>query len=329
VRSASGHGSDRLGRVRLMLLDTASLYFRAYFGVPDSLKAPDGTPVNAVRGLLDFIARLVADYRPSHLACCWDNDWRPQWRVELVPSYKAHRLARAVPGGHDVEEVPDPLQVQVPIIEDVLDAFGLVVVGADDHEADDVIGTLATGAGMPVEVVTGDRDLFQLVDDQAGVRVLYTARGVGKHEQVTDEVIRGKYGIEPRQYADFATLRGDTSDGLPGVAGIGEKTAATLLQRFGDIDGILRAAGDPDSEMGPGPRGKIKAAADYLAVAPQVVAVRRDLDLGSPDLTLPRTPTQPDRLLALDQRWGLGGSAVRLVEALAGYDEERESSPSR
>ena len=312
-----------------MLLDTASLYFRAFFGVPDSIKAPDGTPVNAVRGLLDFIARLVGDYRPTHLACCWDNDWRPQWRVDLLPTYKAHRVAREVPGGHDVEEVPDPLEAQVPVIVEVLEAFGLTIVGADGYEADDVIGTLATGAGMPVDVVTGDRDLFQLVDDVAGVRVLYIARGVGRHERITDAVVRERYGIEARQYADFATLRGDPSDGLPGVAGVGEKTAATLLGRFGDMAGIVAAAGDPAADMGPGPRGKIKAAADYLAVAPQVVAVRRDLDLGAPDLTLPRTPAQPDRLLALDERWGLGGSAVRLVEALAGYDEEPDSSMHR
>jgi 5'-3' exonuclease len=301
-----------------MLLDTASLYFRAYYGVPDSLTAPDGTPVNAVRGLLDFIARLVGDYRPTHLACCWDNDWRPRWRVQLVPSYKAHRVAREVPGGRDVEEVPDPLQAQVPVIREVLDAFGLAVVGADGYEADDVIGTLATGAGMPVDVVTGDRDLFQLVDDDAQVRVLYTARGVGRHERVTDAVVREKYGIAGRQYADFATLRGDSSDGLPGVPGIGEKTAATLLGRFDDMAGLLAAVADPGSDLGPGPRSKLRAAADYLAVAPEVVAVRRDLDLGSPDLALPRTPARPDRLLALDERWDLGGSAVRLVDALAG-----------
>src|SRR3954467_9918897 len=162
-----------------MLLDTASLYFRAYYGVPDSIRAPDGTPVNAVRGLLDFISRLVEEYRPTHLACCWDNDWRPQWRVDLLPTYKAHRVEAVVPGGSDVEEVPDPLEAQIPVILAVLAAFGIAIVGADDHEADDVIGTLATGAGMPVEIVTGDRDLFQLVDDAAGVRVLYTARGGG------------------------------------------------------------------------------------------------------------------------------------------------------
>jgi 5'-3' exonuclease len=304
---------------RLLLLDTASLYFRAFYGVPDTVRAPDGTPVNAVRGLMDFISRLVGEYSPTHLACCWDDDWRPQWRVDLIPSYKAHRVEAETPGpAPDVEEVPHPLEVQVPVIREVLAAFGLPVVGAAQMEADDVIGTLATDAGMPVDIVTGDRDLFQLVDDDAGVRVLYTARGVGRHERVDNDWVRGRYGVDAGQYADFATLRGDSSDGLPGVAGVGEKTAATLLGRFGDVAGILAAADDPASDLAPGPRGKIKAAAGYLAVAPTVVAVRRDLDLGSPDLALPRTPADPDRLLALDERWGLGSSAVRLVEALQG-----------
>ena len=304
---------------RLLLLDTASLYFRAYFGVPDSVRAPDGTPVNAVRGLMDFISRLVGEYDPTHLVCCWDDDWRPQWRVDLIPSYKAHRVVRAIPGPTpDVEEVPDPLETQVPIIRAVLAAYGIPVVGHPQMEADDVIGTLATGAGMPVDIVTGDRDLFQLVDDDAAVRVLYVARGVSRHERVDNAWVRAKYGVDARQYADLATLRGDASDGLPGVAGVGDKTAATLLNRFDTIAAIVAAAGDPDSDMGPGPRGKIKAAADYLAVAPEVVAVRRDLDLGRPDLTRPRTPIAPDAVVALDQQWALGSSAVRLVEALSG-----------
>ncbi len=304
---------------RLMLLDTASMYFRAFFGVPDSVRAPDGTPVNAVRGLMDFISRLVGEYQPTHLVCCWDNDWRPQWRVDLIPTYKSHRVEAATPADRpDIEEVPDPLQVQIPIILDVLAAYGICVVGADHHEADDVIGTLATGAGMPVDIVTGDRDLFQLVDDDAEVRVLYIARGVGRHEKVTNQVVRDKYDVDASQYADFSTLRGDNSDGLPGVAGVGDKTAATLINRFADIAGVIAAAQDPDSDLAPGPRGKIKAAADYLAVAPQVVAVVRDLDLGEYDATLPRTPAHPDDVIALDQRWDLGGAAVRLVEALQG-----------
>jgi 5'-3' exonuclease len=302
-----------------MLLDTASLYFRAFFGVPDTVRAPDGTPVNAVRGLLDFITRLVDQYRPTHLACCWDDDWRPQWRVDLVPSYKAHRVVRETSGDTpDVEEVPDPLEIQVPVIREVLAALGITVVGAAHMEADDVIGTLATGAGMPVDIVTGDRDLFQLVSDAEQVRVLYTARGVGRHEVLTDEVVVSKYSVLPQQYADFATMRGDNSDGLPGVPGVGEKTAASLLLTFGDLDGIVAAAADPDSSMAPGPRSKLTAALDYLAVAPTVVAVVRDLDLGDPDLTLPATPAHPRILADLQETWGLGSSVDRLTAVLAG-----------
>jgi len=299
-----------------MLLDTASLYFRAFYGVPDTMRAPDGTPVNAVRGLLDFISRLVEEYRPTHLVCCWDNDWRPQWRVDLLPTYKAHRVEVEVPGGSDVEEVPDPLLVQIPVILDVLAAFGIAVVGADGYEADDVIGTLATDAGMPVEIVTGDRDLFQLVDDDLGIRVLYTARGVGRHERVTNAVVREKYDVDANQYADFATLRGDASDGLPGVAGVGEKTAATLLNRFGTIDGIRAASLDPGSDLAPGPRSKIAAAADYLDVAPQVVAVARDIPLGELDLLLPPTPVDADALVSLAARWNLESPIARLVKTI-------------
>lgn len=302
-----------------MLLDTASLYFRAFFGVPDSVRAPDGTPVNAVRGLLDFISRLVEEYQPTHLVCCWDNDWRPQWRVELISSYKQHRVVAVRPGDTpDVEEVPDPLEVQIPVIVDVLAAFGICVVGADHYEADDVIGTLATDAGMAVDIVTGDRDLFQLVDDSAQVRVLYTARGVGKHQRMTEHAVVERYAVLPQQYADFATLRGDSSDGLPGVAGIGDKTAASLLLAYGDLAGIRAAAADPDSDLGPGPRGRIGAAADYLDVAPTVVAVVRDIDLDDHDATLPGAPMDPAALARLAERWGLSSPVDRLTAVLAG-----------
>jgi 5'-3' exonuclease len=299
-----------------MLLDTASLYFRAFFGVPDSVTAPDGTPVNAVRGLLDFISRLVGEYQPTHLACCWDNDWRPAWRTALLPTYKGHRVAAPRAAAPDLEVVPDALQAQVPVIEAVLAAFGISVVGADGYEADDVIGTLATRATMPVDIVTGDRDLFQLVDDAREVRVLYVARGVGRHERVTEAVVREKYGIEARQYADFATLRGDPSDGLPGVAGVGEKTAASLLWRFGDMAGLLAAVEGGDPNLAAGPRRKLKDAWDYLAVAPTVVRVACDIDLGDRDLSLPRTPADPDALVALSNRWGLDSPTARLVETL-------------
>ena len=303
---------------RLMLLDTASMYFRAFYGVPE-IKAENGTPVNAVRGLLDFISRMVEEYRPTQLACCWDNDWRPAWRVELIPSYKGHRVVALTASGlPDIEEVPDPLEQQIPVIRAVLDAFGIAIVGADGYEADDVIGTLATRATVPTEIVTGDRDLFQLIDDERDVRVLYIARGVSKHERITNDVVRSKYDVEAGQYADFATLRGDASDGLPGVAGVGEKTASALLKKFGDIDGLLAAVDDPDSDLAPGPRRKVADARDYLTVAPQVVAVACDLDLGAPDLTLPSEPRDPEMLAALAEEFNLDGPVRRLTETLAG-----------
>ncbi|WP_419818583.1 5'-3' exonuclease [Glaciibacter flavus] len=302
---------------RLMLLDTASLYFRAFYGIPDTITAADGRSVNGVRGLLDFIARLVSDFEPTHLVACWDESWRPSWRVDLIPSYKAHRVAREVPEGVDVEEVPDLLSPQVPMISELLGLLGIPVVGAPDHEADDVIGTLSTQASMPVDVVTGDRDLFQLADDEADIRIIYTARGMSRLELVTDAVVRAKYGVAAAQYADFAVMRGDASDGLPGVAGIGEKTAAGLLAEFGDLDGIRAAAGDPAVALSASVRAKIVAASDYLDVAPTVVEVVRDLDLGEVDAAIrPLSATARAEVDALTAEWNLGGSLARALKAL-------------
>ncbi|SCE13231.1 5'-3' exonuclease [Streptomyces sp. PpalLS-921] len=300
-----------------MLLDTASLYFRAYFGVPDSVRAPDGTPVNAVRGLLDFIARLVQDHRPDELVACMDADWRPRWRVDLIPTYKAHRVAAPAAGGlPDEEEVPDTLAPQVPVIEEVLDALGIARVGVAGYEADDVIGTLTGRAPGPVDIVTGDRDLYQLVDDARGVRVLYPVKGVGTL-QVTDEAwLRGKYGVGGAGYVDLALLRGDPSDGLPGVAGIGEKTAAKLLDAFGDLAGIMAAVDDPAARLTPSQRRRLDEARAYVAVAPKVVRVADDVPLPVFDPALPREPRDPAALEALATRWGLGGSLQRLLVTL-------------
>ncbi|MFJ8309360.1 MULTISPECIES: 5'-3' exonuclease H3TH domain-containing protein [unclassified Streptomyces] len=300
-----------------MLLDTASLYFRAYFGVPDTVRAPDGTPVNAVRGLLDFIGRLVQDHRPDELVACMDADWRPHWRVELIPSYKAHRVAQETGAGlPDEEEVPDTLAPQVPVIEAVLDALGIARVGVAGYEADDVIGTLSARASGPVDIVTGDRDLFQLVDDERGVRVLYPRKGVGDCDLVDDEMIRTKYGVRPDQYADFAALRGDASDGLPGVKGIGEKTAAQLITEYGDLAGVRTAAADRFSRLTPAKRRGILEASDYLDVAPKVVRVALDVPLPEFDATLPSEALDPATLEELVARWGLGGAVGRLLSTL-------------
>jgi len=297
-----------------MLLDTASLYFRAFYGVPETVAAPDGTPVNAVRGLLDMITRLVRARHPGQLVACLDADWRPAFRVAALPSYKAHRAA---PDGEQ-EEVPPALAAQVPVIEEVLRAAGVALAGAAGYEADDVIGTFAARAAGPVEVVTGDRDLFQLVDDARPVRVIYTARGLTRLDIVDEAAITARYQIPGRAYADFATLRGDPSDGLPGVAGVGDKTAAALVRAFGSVDAIIEAIDKGHGGFPAGSRAKVAAARDYLAVAPAVVRVARDAPVPRVDGALPVRPADPGVLAALDARFGLGSSLRRAVAALSG-----------
>lgn len=307
-----------------MLLDTPTLYFRAYYALPESIAAPDGRPVNAVRGTLDFITHLVTHYRPDRLIACFDAAWRPAFRVALLPSYKTHRVAEQAPagsGGTAVEEVPDTLSPQVEMLLEVLAAFGIADGWAEGFEADDAIAAYAarhrTEDGGPVDVVTGDRDMFQLVDDAAAVRVLNIARGVAKLEVLGDAELSAKYGVTGSQYADFATLRGDPSDGLPGVAGIGEKTAATLLAEYGSLGGLLAAAADPASSLKPAVRKRLAAAGEYLAVAPDVVRVRADAPVSAVESALPGAPREPAELAELAERYGLASPVKRLTAALA------------
>ena len=299
----------------LMLLDSAGLYYRAFHGVPESMTAPDGTPVNAVRGFLDMCTALVSSRQPTGLVACWDDDWRPQWRVALLPSYKAHRVA--ADGG---EDEPETLGVQVTIIAEVLAALGIARVGAADFEADDVIATLArrhASRGEPVEVVTGDRDLIQLVDDAAGIRVLYTGRGIRRVEVLDEASVLAAHGVRPQQYTDLAILRGDPSDGLPGVPGIGTKTAAALLERFGDMAGILRAIAAEGSGVSPRIAASLRDHRDYLARAEQVVRAA-DAPVDEVGVQIPDRPADEDALAVLAERWGIEAPLSRLQDALAG-----------
>jgi 5'-3' exonuclease len=296
----------------LMLLDSASMYFRAFYGVPDTMTAPDGMPVNAVRGFMDMITRLVRARRPDRLIACMDESWRPAFRVRAIPSYKAHR---ANPDGS--EQIPAALTAQIPVITDVLAAAGLVTAGAKGYEADDIIGTLAAAADQPVEVVTGDRDLFQLVDDARQIRVAYIARGLANLELVNEAAITAKYGIPGRSYAAFAALRGDPSDGLPGVPGVGEKTAAALVRVFGSVEAMVAALDAGHGGFPAGSRAKLAAARDYLAACMPVVRVATDAPVGDPGGWLPSVPADPVRFAQLDRRYELDSSAGRLLSALA------------
>jgi len=293
----------------LMLLDSPALWYRAFHGVPDTVRSPQGEPVNAVRGFLDLVARVVREQRPARLVATVDLDWRPAFRVAAVPSYKLHRTSE---GGAEAE--PAALAPQVAVLLEVLEALGVPVVGAPGHEADDVLGTLTTREAGAVDVVTGDRDLLQLVRDDGPVRVLYA---VEKMKPYTEQTVARKYGIPGTAYAEYACLRGDPSDGLPGVKGVGDKTAAALVTRFGSVEGVLAALEDGTTNGFPaGVRAKLEAARDYLAVAPAVTRVVCDLDLPAYDDALPRIPRDPERLVALSDRWGLDSALDRLLAAL-------------
>lgn len=310
----------------LMLLDGASLWFRSFFALPEKMTAPDGRPVNAVRGFIDTIANLLTREHPTRLVVCLDLDWRPTFRTDLIPSYKAHRVAQPATAGTDVdvEEVPDTLTPQVDMIADVLAAVGLSTSGAPGCEADDVIGTLAFAETTdPVIVVSGDRDLLQVVtDDPVPVRVLYVGRGLAKAEMMGPREVAEKYGVPPERagaaYAEMAILRGDPSDGLPGVSGIGDKTAAKLISAFGGLDELEAAVTDPASDLPPRNRKALVAAADYLSVARTVVFVRTDAEtIDSGNDRLPTAPADPGRLADLVEELGIGASITRLSKALA------------
>ena len=293
-----------------MLVDAANLYFRAFYGVPDSVTTSEGGPINAVRGFLDMTATLIERRRPTRYVACLDLDWRPAFRVALIPSYKAHR--RAADGS---EAIPDALVPQIPALLDVLTAIGLATGGAEGFEADDVIATLAARDDGPCEIVSSDRDLMALADDR--VRVLYVGRGVAKLEDLGPDEVRARYGIPAAHYPDFAVLRGDPSDGLPGIAGIGEKTAAALVTRFGAIEQIVAAAQARDGGFPPGAAAKVLAAADYLAAAPAVVRGRTDAPVPQLADELPHQPTDPAALVQLADRYGIDSSVNRVLNAIS------------
>ena len=309
----------------LVLLDGASMWFRSFFGVPSSITAPDGRPVNALRGFLDAVATVIARERPHRLVVCRDDDWRPQWRVDAIPSYKAHRVLEENPTGEpDVEEVPDELTPQVDMIMEILDAFGIATAGAVQCEADDVLGTLAERERRdPVVVVSGDRDLLQLVrDEPVPVRVLYLGRGLAKAVKYGPHEVAETYGVPIDRagpaYAELALLRGDPSDGLPGVPGIGEKTAATLLAQHGSLERILVAAQDPSSKLSKSHRNKLLAAADYIGKAEPVVRVATDaeVDWSTDSDKLPLAARDPRKVVELAQRYGVSSARGRLQAAL-------------
>jgi 5'-3' exonuclease len=282
-----------------LLLDTSSLTYRAFFALPTSITDPGGRPINAVRGVLDMHARLVQDHAPDEVVHVFDHDWRPAPRVEAYAGYKSQR-----------PEEPADLTPQFALLREVLAAFGLPMVEAPGWEADDAIGTMCVQADADdrIDVVTGDRDLLQLVTDAGPeVRILFTMKGVSELGVFDEAALEERYGVPADRYIDYAILKGDPSDGLPGVKGVGEKTARELIRRYASLGELIE---DAESQT-PALARNLIAALPYVTAMYDVVPVRGDVEL---------TWTRPERddaaLDALAEERGLDGPIDRLKEAL-------------
>ena len=295
----------------LLLLDSASLWYRAYFGMPDTLLSPKGEPINAVKGFLDMSARLINIYSPNRFVACLEGDWRPSWRVDLFPEYKLNRIDDS---GEEAE--PDTLSPQIPVLLDVLDAFGFATLGVDDYEADDVIATLSKSERGPIRIASGDRDLFQLVDDEKDVKIVYLAKGLSNHDLVDIDWISKKYEIPGDRYALFAMIRGDASDGLPGLKGIGEKGAALIAKSFSQMQDVVKAAENEDELLPKTLAKKVLASKEYARIAPKLVNCALDVPIPSMNIDLPKRPNSLTKIKELQSEYGLGSSVDRLISAI-------------
>ena len=295
----------------LMLLDSASLWYRAYFGMPDTLVSPSGLPVNAIRGYLDMTSRLLVKYKPDRLVACLEGDWRPSWRVELFPDYKLNRIDE-----EGEEDEPDTLGPQIPILLDVIDALGIAMVGVDDYEADDLMATFSVKQQGPIRIVTGDRDLFQLADDKRDVKIVYLAKGISNHDLVDLKWIADKYQIPGDRYALFAMIRGDSSDGLPGIRGIGEKGAASIANQFTSLENVMQAAREGDDRLTANIRKKLLESAAYAAIAPKLVSCALDVAIPEMEIMIPKQPKSMKKIDDLKNEYGLGASIDRITNAL-------------
>lgn len=290
-----------------LLIDAASLIYRAFFSTPDTVRTPNGAPINAAHGFLGMLARLISDRDPDLICCADDEDWRPEWRVTLLPSYKAFR---AEPGSAQ-EQAEDLLEPQMPVLFEILELLEIPVIGHPGYEAEDVIGTLAARAPGRVAIVSGDRDLFQVVRDP-DISILFPRKGVSELDVIDETYIATKYGIPGRAYKDFAVLRGDPSDGLPGVRGIGQKLAAELITRHGSIEEVIAAA---ESDTPGVAIAKVRRELDYVRRALEVVTIPTDLPIRKVNLKRPREVTD-DSVYELADRHGLGNAVRRLTTAI-------------
>ena len=290
----------------VLVLDTASLYYRAFYALPDSMKAPDGRPHQALRGFLAMLDSFHATYAPRAIVACWDVDWRPQWRVDLLPSYKTHRVLETTQDGVFLEDEPDTLSPQIEALADLLDVSSIPRIGVDQFEADDIAATLAQRIQGPVIVVSGDRDLVQVVSEKHQVQLLLAVNGgMSKWPLLNEAGVIDRYGVAAHSYVDFAIMRGDSSDGIPGVPGIGEKTAAALIQAFGDLEGVIRAAhAEPVKPMTPRLASLVIEHTNILEISRKVATAATDVTIDVQTALLQTQRNESDRD-AIAKSWGI------------------------
>ncbi|MDQ3957825.1 MAG: 5'-3' exonuclease [Actinomycetota bacterium] len=282
------------------LLDAPSLVYRAYFALPTTLTDPAGRPVNAVRGFVEMVTRILVDRRPERVVAVFDADWRPAFRVAAYAAYKSAR-----------PDDPPDLPRQFDVLEAVLDAAGISRAESEGLEADDSIATLVERLAPDEHavVVTGDRDLLALVEDPRVV-VLFPVRGTKEMKEFDEAAVEAAYGVPPRLYPAFATLRGDPSDGLPGIPGVGPKRAASLLAEHGSVEAVVAAADRLPPRLGQA----VAASGEYLDAMKTVVTLVRDAEV---EITPSGAPDEAT-LRSLAQEHNLGSSTVRLLQALRG-----------
>jgi len=300
-----------------LLVDSASLWYRAFYGMPESLSRENGLPNNAIKGFFDGFSRIISRYRPDEIAICLDDNWRPSWRVELFPGYKLHRLENAGEGNTGEENEPDLLSPQIGPIIELCSLLGLAPLSVEDQEADDVIATLATpDRAKSVRVMTGDRDLFQLIKKDHDLQIIYLAKGISQHELVDGSYITTKYGIPFDRYLLFAAIRGDASDGLPGIKGIGEKGAAKIATHFASMAEVITAAQSSDPLLTPLHVKRLVADLEYARIAEAVVSCRTDLDINDSELGQWRSRSNLLDFRRRAAEWDLGATTERVVAAL-------------
>ncbi len=303
-----------------LLVDSASLWYRAFYGMPESRSATTGFPNNAIKGFFDGLARIITRYRPKEIGICLDDNWRPQWRVDLYPGYKLNRLEVHGAGaaqGESEEPEPDLLTPQIAPIIELCALLGLHPISVEDQEADDVIATLADRSEeASIRVMTGDRDLFQLIRPATDLQIIYLAKGISQHELVDASYISTRYGIPAERYGLFAAIRGDASDGLPGIKGIGEKGAAAIVNSFDSMEAVIEAAKSETTLLSSTHRKRILADLDYANVAERLVACRTDLEISHQDLGNWKERCDLIEFRRRAKEWELGSTIERITAAL-------------